>query len=102
MIQREQPCPQGLYDPAFEHDSCGVGFIVDQKGRKSHAIVSQAVEILNNLHHRSACGCEVETGDGAGILIQMPHRFFRDYTAELQFDLPEFGQYGCRVGFPSC
>ena len=99
MLQNDIPGCQGLYDPAFEHDSCGVGFIVDQKGRKSHAIVSQAVEILNNLHHRSACGCEAETGDGAGILIQMPHHFFRDYMAELKFDLPEFGLYGAGLVF---
>jgi len=99
MLQREAPGQQGLYDPAYEHDSCGVGFIADQQGRKSHAIVSQAIQILNNLHHRSACGCEVETGDGAGILIQMPHQFFRDYTAELKFDLPEPGCYGAGLVF---
>ena len=69
------PPAQGLYDPAHEHDACGVGFVVDIKGRRSHAIVSQALQVLKNLLHRGACGCEVNTGDGAGILIQMPHAF---------------------------
>src|SRR6185369_317470 len=75
------PPAQGLYDPAHEHDACGVGFVVDMKGRKSHAIVDQALQVLKNLLHRGACGCEVNTGDGAGILIQMPHAFLpRDAT----------------------
>ena len=64
-----RPEKQGLYDPANEHDACGVGFVVDMKGRKSHAIVRQAIQVLKNLAHRGACGCEVNTGDGAGILI---------------------------------
>ena len=63
------PPAQGLYDPAHEHDACGVGFVVDIKGRKSHAIVSQALTVLKNLLHRGACGCEVNTGDGAAIFI---------------------------------
>ena len=67
---------RGLYDPAHEHDSCGVGFIVNIKGEKSHTLVEQALEIVINLLHRGACGCEVNTGDGAGLLIQLPHRFF--------------------------
>ena len=69
------PPAQGLYDPRFEHDSCGVGFVVDIKGRKSHRIVQQSLSVLKNLLHRGACGCEPNTGDGAGILIQMPHAF---------------------------
>ena len=69
------PPKQGLYDPQFEHDACGVGFVVNIKGRKSHEIVRQALTILLNLDHRGACGCEANTGDGAGILIQMPHEF---------------------------
>src|SRR6476660_2908561 len=68
---------QGLYDPAHEHDSCGVGFVVDIKGRRSHAIVAKALQVLKNLLHRGACGCEPNTGDGAGILLQMPDRFLR-------------------------
>ena len=71
------PAATGLYDPRYEHDACGVGFVVDIKGRKSHAIVSQALQVLKNLAHRGACGCEVNTGDGAGILIQVPDRFLR-------------------------
>ena len=68
---------QGLYDPAHEHDSCGVGFVVDVKGRASHGIVRKALQVLMNLLHRGACGCEPNTGDGAGILVQMPDRFLR-------------------------
>ncbi|UCF39412.1 MAG: glutamate synthase large subunit [Acidobacteriota bacterium] len=94
-------CPekQGLYDPRFEHDACGVGFVVNQKGRKSHSIVLQAVEVLKNLHHRGACGCEIDTGDGAGILIQMPHRFFMDFRSEIKFELPSYGSYGAGIVF---
>src|SRR5262245_11779468 len=68
------PLAQGLYDPRYEHDACGVGFVVDITGRKSAAIVRQALSVLINLLHRGACGCEPNTGDGAGILIQMPDR----------------------------
>ena len=71
------PSRQGLYDPAFEHEACGVGFVVDIKGRKSHRILEQAIQVLRNLDHRGACGCEVNTGDGAGVLLQMPHKFLR-------------------------
>ncbi len=88
------PSKQGLYDPQFEHDACGVGFIVQMKGQKSHAIVEQALTILRNLEHRGACGCETNTGDGAGILLQIPHRFLVKVTAALNFSLPEPGQYG--------
>ena len=69
------PQPQGLYDPQNEHDSCGVGFVVDLKGRKSHRLVRDGLTALINLNHRGACGCEDNTGDGAGILIQIPHEF---------------------------
>ena len=68
---------QGLYHPDREHDACGVGFVVDIKGRPSHTIVRQALQVLINLLHRGACGCEPNTGDGAGILLQMPDRFLR-------------------------
>ncbi len=67
---------EGLYDPAFEHDACGVGFVVNMHGEKSHQIVRQGLEILVNLTHRGACGCDPLTGDGAGILMQMPDEFF--------------------------
>jgi len=89
----------GLYEPATEHDACGVGFVVDMKGRKSHGIVSQALTILKNLQHRGACGCEENTGDGAGILIQMPHGFFVAEAKRLGIALPESGQYGAGIVF---
>jgi glutamate synthase (ferredoxin) len=88
------PPKQGLYDPQFEHDSCGVGFVVNVKGKRSHDIIRQALQILINLRHRGACGCEVNTGDGAGILIQMPHRFFQQACADANIALPGPGQYG--------
>src|SRR3990172_214524 len=70
-----RPGKQGLYDPWFEHEACGLGFVVDMKGRKSHRILEQAIQVLRNLDHRGACGCEANTGDGAGVLLQIPHRF---------------------------
>ena len=94
-----QPGPQGLYDPAYEHDACGVGFIVDLKNRKSHEIVRKSLQMLCNLEHRGACGCEENTGDGAGILIQMPHRFLLEQTAALGMHLPAPGEYGVGVVF---
>jgi len=93
------PAKQGLYDPFFEHDACGVGFVVDMKGRKSHRIVEQAVEVLVNLDHRGAAGSEVNTGDGAGILIQIPHKFFAAACKKAQIQLPEAGQYGVGITF---
>jgi glutamate synthase (ferredoxin) len=77
MNSNNLPPKQGLYDPHFEHDACGVGFIVHMKGKKSHEIVEQALTILLNLDHRGACGCETNTGDGAGILMQVPHKFLK-------------------------
>jgi len=93
------PAKQGLYDPFFEHDACGVGFVVDMKGRKTHRIVEQAVEVLVNLDHRGAAGSEVNTGDGAGILVQIPHKFFAAACAKAQIPLPAAGQYGVGVAF---
>ena len=90
---------RGLYDPAHEHDACGVGFVADIKGRRSHAIVRQALQILINLEHRGACGCEVNTGDGAGILIQIPDAFLRKEGARLGWDLPEERGYGAGLVF---
>jgi glutamate synthase (NADPH/NADH) large chain len=90
---------QGLYDPAYEHDSCGVGFVVDIKGRKSHDIVRKALRVLMNLLHRGACGCEPNTGDGAGILVQMPDRFLRRECARLGLALPPPGEYGVGLVF---
>src|SRR5215468_1667671 len=88
------PEKQGLYDPQFEHDSCGVGFVVDMAGRKSNNIVRKALQVLINLQHRGAKGCEVNTGDGAGILLQVPHSFFVGEASKLGFVLPEPGRYG--------
>ncbi|MCC7120840.1 MAG: glutamate synthase large subunit [Gammaproteobacteria bacterium] len=89
----------GLYDPASEHDACGVGFVVDIKGRKSHATIERALTILDNLEHRGACGCEVNTGDGAGILIQIPDPFLRRECAKLGIELPAAGAYGVGLVF---
>src|ERR1700733_7129432 len=91
------PPKQGLYDPQFEHDACGVGFVVNVKGKKSHEIITQALTVLLNLDHRGACGCEVNTGDGAGILIQMPHAFLKKVCAQKHIDLPAEGHYGCGI-----
>ncbi len=87
------PEKQGLYDPQFEHDACGVGFICQMKGKKTHDIIQQALTILVNLDHRGACGCEANTGDGAGILMQLPHGFFKKVAAAEGFELPEAGRY---------
>jgi glutamate synthase (NADPH) large chain len=95
----DTPPAAGLYDPAHEHDACGVGFVVDIKGRRSHAIVEQGLRVLVNLLHRGACGCEAATGDGAGILVQMPDRFLRKATAPLGFELPPAGRYGAGFVF---
>ncbi len=96
MIRSPYPTKDGLYDPAFEHDACGVGFVVDMKGRPSHEIVEQALKILVNLEHRGACGCDPETGDGAGILVQIPHGL---YQRELDGRLPDPGRYGVGMVF---
>ena len=93
------PPKQGLYDPAFEHDACGLGFVVNMKGKKSHQLVSDALQILVNLDHRGACGCEANTGDGAGILLQLPHDFLAEKTAKLGFKLPAPGEYGVGMLF---
>ena len=88
------PPKQGLYDPQFEHDACGLGFVVNMKGKKSHQLVSDALKILVCLDHRGAVGAEPNTGDGAGILIQVPHEFFAAEATRLGFKLPAAGQYG--------
>src|ERR1051325_10963822 len=84
---------EGLYDPALEKDSCGVGFIANIKGKKSHQIVEDAINILCNLEHRGAVGADPRAGDGAGILVQIPHAFFARKTAALGFKLPQPGEY---------
>ncbi|MEU3020337.1 glutamate synthase large subunit [Nocardiopsis sp. NPDC007018] len=88
--------PRGLYDPAFEHDACGVGFVADLNGRQSHDIVSKALTVLRNLDHRGASGADPDDGDGAGILTQIPHAL---YTEVCDFPLPEAGAYATGIGF---
>ncbi len=105
MVTEETHFPQqgrpteGLYDPSFEHDACGVGFVVDIKGRKSHTTIERALTILKNLEHRGACGCEINTGDGAGILIQTPDAFLRARCASLGITLPPAGRYAAGLVF---
>ena len=94
MSSNGLPEKQGLYDPQYEHDACGVGFICQMKGKRNHEIIGQALTVLVNMDHRGACGCETNTGDGAGILIQIPHKFLKKATASLDFTLPEAGRYG--------
>jgi glutamate synthase (ferredoxin) len=93
------PPAQGLYNPAYEHDACGVGFVVDIQGRVSRSIVEQSLTVLKNLMHRGACGCETNTGDGAGITVQTPHRFLHRVAREAGFPLPEPGEYGAGLVF---
>jgi glutamate synthase (ferredoxin) len=98
--RRNGPPPRtGLYDPQFEHEACGVGFVVNIKGRKSHGIIQQALQALLNLDHRGACGCEANTGDGAGILIQTPHEFLKLVAREAQVSLPGPRAYGVGMIF---
>src|ERR1700759_5461869 len=93
------PHKQGLYDPAYEKDACGVGFVADIQGRKSHTIVRQALTVLDNLKHRGACGCEENTGDGAGILMQVPHEFLKIAAKKDGITLPGTGEYGVGMVF---
>ena len=93
------PPKQGLYDPWFEHEACGVGFVVDMHGRKSHKILADALQVLRNLDHRGASGAEVNTGDGAGVLLQMPHGFFVEACKSSRITLPAAGEYGCGLVF---
>src|SRR3974390_363168 len=88
-----RPPAEGLYDPSLEKDSCGVGFIANIKGRKSHQIVTDALSILCNLEHRGAVGADPRFGDGPGILVQIPHAFFKRKAAEIGFLLPDPGEY---------
>src|SRR5262247_1580858 len=93
-IRLGPPAKQGLYDPQFEHDACGVGFVVNIKGKKSNSIVKQGIQLLKNLDHRGASGSEVNTGDGAGILLQMPHAFLKKVAKkDARINLPEPGMY---------
>ena len=90
------PQRRGLYDPRMEHDACGIGFVVNISGEKSHRIVEQGIEMLKNLEHRGACGCDPTTGDGAGVLLQVPHEFFHKVLPDT---IPFPGQYGVGMVF---
>ena len=96
LTNPDLPAPQGLYSPEFEHDACGVNFVADLHGRASHDIVAHGVGALCNMEHRGAQGAEPNTGDGAGILLQVPDKFFR---AVVDFDLPPMGEYITGIGF---
>ncbi|MDG5765864.1 glutamate synthase large subunit [Balneolales bacterium ANBcel1] len=93
------PGKQGMYDPQFEHDACGIGFVVNMKGKPSHEIIKQGIRVLRNLDHRGATGAEPNSGDGAGILMQIPHKFFSQSCEGLGFTLPEAGEYGVGMFF---
>ena len=93
------PPAEGLYDPEFEHDACGVGFVANIKGVKSHDIIVKGLKVLENLAHRGATGCDPETGDGAGILLQIPHDFFVAQLAAQNVRLPAPGEYGVGMLF---
>jgi glutamate synthase (NADPH/NADH) large chain len=93
------PLAEGLYRPELEHDACGIGLVASIEGKRSHAIIRKGIQVLENLTHRGACGCDPETGDGAGITIQVPHRFFARECAALGFTLPCEGEYGVGMVF---
>ena len=89
----------GLYHPSYEHDACGVGFVAHIKGKKSHSIVEQGLGVLKNLSHRGAVGYDPKLSDGAGLLIQIPDRFYREEMAKQGVKLPPAGQYGVGMVF---
>ncbi len=93
------PFPQGLYDPSTERENCGVGFLCHLKGRKSHAIIESALEMCRNMDHRGGCGCDPNTGDGAGLFIQFPHKFFKAVGPAAGIDVPEEGEYAVGTVF---
>ena len=99
MSRLKELAQHGLYSPEQEHDSCGVGVVANIKGGKSHQIIEEGIQVLVNLGHRGAAGSDPETGDGAGLLIQMPHEFFQQECSGLGFDLPGPGEYGVGMVF---
>ena len=99
MNRLKEAAQYGLYSPEFEHDSCGVGVVANIKGNKSHQIIDEGLQVLVNLGHRGASGHDPETGDGAGILIQMPQQFFQDQCDALGIKLPGPGGYGVGMVF---
>src|ERR1700744_1977978 len=98
MDQIDSP-QQGLYRPEFEQDSCGTGFIANINGHKSNQIIDDALTMLENMEHRGACGCDPETGQGAGFLKQFPHQFLKEECSNLEISLPEPGEYGVGMIF---
>ena len=90
---------KGLYVPSLESDACGIGLIADLNGNKTHQIIVDALTMLKNMEHRGACGCEENTGDGAGIVIQTPHELFVRELKALGLELPAFGEYGVGMLF---
>ncbi|MDG1852947.1 MAG: glutamate synthase subunit alpha, partial [Verrucomicrobiales bacterium] len=100
MPLRTFPKKHGLYDPSYEKDSCGVGFVANMKGNPEHQIVLDALEMLARMEHRGGCGCEANTGDGAGILVGLPEGFLRKVAKkDLNLELPEKGQFGAGLVF---
>ena len=99
MRRLQELAQGGLYEPSTEHANCGVGFMASLSGVKSHDIVEKALQILCRLEHRGACGCDPRTGDGAGILIQLPHKFLQGATGGLGFRLPDEREYGTGLVF---
>ena len=97
--ERSAAAKSGLYDASQEHDACGVGFVAHIKGQKTHAIVSQALQILENLDHRGAVGADALMGDGAGLLIQLPDQLYREEMAKQGVTLPPTGEYGVGLVF---
>src|SRR4051794_27578332 len=93
------PSPQGLYDGLHEHDACGVAFVATLTGAASHDIVAKAITALRNLEHRGAVGAEPDSGDGAGMLLQVPDRFFREVVVEHGFELPPARTYAVGTAF---
>jgi glutamate synthase (NADPH/NADH) large chain len=93
------PNEVGLYRKEFEHDACGIGFVASLKGIKSHRIVQDSIKMLIRMDHRGACGCDPNSGDGAGVLVQLPHEFFLEETSSLGFSLPSLGNYGVGMVF---
>ena len=101
-MNQSEITPEGLYDPRYEHDACGTGFITNIDGHKTHEIVLNALTMLENMEHRGACGCDPNSGDGAGLLLQLPHEFFLEECTALEINIGEPGDYGVgMVFFPS-
>ncbi len=98
-MEKQAACPRLMYAPEFEHDACGVGAVINISGAREHRILDLAKQILINLMHRGAAVADETTGDGAGILFQIPHDFFLDVADEHRFSLPDCGRYGVAMTF---